>query len=280
TYQAWNGATKEEMETYGSAFNSAGMYTDDQGHIRFYDREVDDYKQDHFQLHWNQDLGSGWSGNLALHYTRGRGYFEQYRPDDPLAGYGLDPSPVDGEPVETTDLVRRRWLDNDFYGTVFSATYQQKALKLILGGGYNTYEGDHFGEIIWARFAGDSEIRDRYYDDRSSKNDFNLYAKANVRLDGQWSVFGDLQYRGGGYRANGDETGLVDDRFDFFNPKMGITFNLDRGNNFYFSYAKAHREPNRNDYENGNPRPEGLDDFELGWRHVTPSFQLNTNVYY
>ena len=280
TYQAWNGVTKQEMDTYGRTFNSAGMYTDDLGQIQFYDREVDDYKQDHFQLHWNQDLGSGWNGSLALHHTRGRGYFEQYRQDDPLVDYGLEPITVDGEAVETTDLVRRRWLDNDFYGTVFSATYHRKALKLIFGGGYNKYEGDHFGEIIWARFAGDSEIRDRYYDDISSKRDFNLYAKAQVRLDDQWSVFGDLQYRGVGYKANGDDTGLVDDRFSFFNPKMGVTFNLDRGNNLYFSYAKAHREPNRNDYENGRPKPESLDDFELGWRHVAPSFQWNANVYY
>ena len=280
TYQAWNGVTQEEMKVHGRTFNSAGMFTDDLGRTRFYEREVDDYKQDHFQLHWNRDLGAGWSGNLALHYTRGRGYFEQFREDDPLVDYGLEPITVDGEAVEDMDLIRRRWLDNDFYGTVFSATYDRKALKLIFGGGYNKYEGDHFGEIIWARFAGDSEIRDRYYDDDSGKNDFNVYAKANVRLDDQWSVFGDLQYRGVGYRANGDDTGTVDDRFDFFNPKMGLTFNLDPGNNFYFSYAKAHREPNRNDYENGNPKPESLDDFELGWRYVTPSFQLNTNVYY
>src|SRR5690606_21718948 len=144
TYQAWNGVTKQEMDTYGRTFNSAGMYTDDLGQIQFYDREVDDYKQDHFQLHWNQDLGSGWNGSLALHHTRGRGYFEQYRQDDPLVDYGLGPITVDGEAVETTDLVRRRWLDNDFYGTVFSATYHRKALKLIFGGGYNKYEGDHF----------------------------------------------------------------------------------------------------------------------------------------
>src|SRR5690606_21022052 len=117
--------------------------TDDSGQLHFYDREVDRYKQDHFQLHWNRDLGSGWSGNLALHYTRGRGYFEQFREDDPLVDYGLEPFELNGEPVETTDLIRRRWLDNDFYGTLFSVKRDHERTKLIFGGGYTLYRGDH-----------------------------------------------------------------------------------------------------------------------------------------
>lgn len=182
--------------------------------------------------------------------------------------------------METTDLIRRRWLDNDFYGTIFSATYNNENLELIMGGGYNEYKGDHFGEIIWAEYASGSEIRDRYYDDNSTKTDFNVYTKANYKLTDQWSLFGDVQYRGVTYKANGDDTGLVDDSFNFFNPKAGITFDLNRNNNFYFSYARANREPNRNDYESGSPKPEKLNDFELGWRYISPSFQLNTNVYY
>ncbi|HET8735800.1 MAG TPA: TonB-dependent receptor, partial [Pricia sp.] len=153
-------------------------------------------------------------------------------------------------------------------------------LSLILGGGWNNYEGDHFGEVIWARFASDSEIRERYYNDDSEKSDFNIYAKANYNLTGQWSLFGDLQFRTVSYQANGKDTGLVDDTFNFFNPKAGVTFNLNRNNNFYFSYARANREPNRNDYESGNPKPEQLNDFELGWRYVSPTFQLNANSYY
>lgn len=279
TYQAWNGITAEELET-NRTFNSAGMYTDENGNIQFYDNEVDNYKQDHFQLHWNENLSPYWSTHLALHYTRGRGFFEQYREDEDFADYGLEPVNMGGETVNSTDLIRRRWLDNDFYGTVFSATYTNDDLKLILGGGYNEYKGDHFGEIIWARYASGSEIRDRYYDDNSTKTDFNSYAKANYQLNRKWSIFGDLQYRRVGYQANGEDTGLVDDNFNFFNPKAGITFDLNRNNNFYFSYARANREPNRNDYENGSPRPEKLNDFELGWRYISPDFQLNTNIYY
>lgn len=279
TYQAWNGITADQLEN-DRTYNSAGEYTDDNGDTQYYENEVDNYKQDHFQLHWYETWNSAWNTHLAVHYTRGRGFFEQYREEDDFATYGLEPFTVNGELVETTDLIRRRWLDNDFYGTVFSATYKSESLELIMGGGYNEYKGDHFGEIIWAEYARNSEIRDRYYDDNSTKTDINFYTKANYQLTDQWSLFGDVQYRGVGYQANGEDTGLVDDTFNFFNPKAGVTFDLNRNNNFYFSYARANREPNRNDYESGSPKPEKLNDFELGWRYVSPSFQLNTNVYY
>ncbi|MFW2376338.1 MAG: TonB-dependent receptor, partial [Cellulophaga baltica] len=238
------------------------------------------YKQNHAQLLWNETLNENWSTNLALHYTKGSGYFEQFKEDDDFETYGFTPITVDGEEVNSTDVIRRRWLDNDFYGTVFSANYRKENVDLILGGGWNKYEGDHFGEVIWARYASTSNIRDRYYDDNSTKSDFNIFSKINYKLDDQWSLFGDLQYRTVGYQANGDETGIVDDTFNFFNPKAGITFDLNSNNNFYFSYAVANREPNRNDYESGNPKPERLNDFELGWRYISNTLQLNTNVYY
>lgn len=279
TYQAWYGIDAETLER-DRTFNPSGIFTDENGETQFYDNEVDNYKQDHAQLLWNEQISENWSSNIALHYTRGRGYFEQFREDDDFATYGFEPLTVDGAEVNTTDLIRRRWLDNDFYGTVFSANYQKDKLDLIMGGGYNRYVGDHFGEVIWARFASNSEIRDRYYDDRSTKTDFNFYSKANYKLDEQWSIYGDLQYRTVGFTANGRETGLVDDTFNFFNPKAGLTFDLNRNNNFYFSYAVANREPNRNDYESGNPKPERLQDYELGWRYVSPSIQVNTNMYY
>ena len=279
TYQAWYGIDAETLEN-DRTFNPSGIYTDDNGVTQFYDNEVDNYKQNHAQLLWNERLSDDWNMNIALHYTRGRGFFEQFREDDDFVTYGFEPLTVNGVEVNTTDLIRRRWLDNDFYGTVFSANYKKDKLDLIMGGGWNRYEGDHFGEVIWARFASDSEIRDRYYDDTSVKTDFNFYTKANYQLDKQWSLYADLQYRAVGYQANGEETGLVDDTFNFFNPKAGLTFDLNRNNNFYFSYAVANREPNRNDYEGGNPKPERLEDYELGWRYVSSSVQVNTNMYY
>jgi len=279
TYQSWFGIDAATLES-DRTFNPAGIYTDQNGNTQFYDKEEDNYKQDHAQLLWNEKLSDNWSTNIALHYTRGRGYFEQFKEDDDFSTYGFTPITVDGELVDETDVIRRRWLDNDFYGTVFSANYVNNKLNFIVGGGYNKYEGDHFGEVIWARFASNSNIRDRYYDDNSTKTDFNIYTKANYKLDDNWSLFGDLQYRTVGYQANGEDTGLVDDTFNFFNPKAGVTYDLNQNNNLYLSFAVANREPNRNDYENGNPEPERLNDLELGWRYISSDFQLSTNVYY
>lgn len=288
TYQSWYGFEAAYVEALGAnpdidenrTFNVSGAYFDDDGQLRFYDKEEDNYRQDHAQLLWNQQLSDTWSTNIAFHFTNGRGYFEQFREDDDFATYGFEPLIVNGETLNTTDLVRRRWLDNEFYGTVFSAKYHKDKVDLIFGGGWNSYQGAHFGEVIWARYASQSNLRDKYYDDDSNKSDFNIYTKANYSLNEKWSLFADLQYRRVGYSANGDDTGLVDDTFRFFNPKAGLVYDLNANNNFYFSYAVANREPNRNDYENGNPKPERLNDFELGWRYVSPKFQLNANAYY
>ncbi len=279
TYQSWFGIDAATLAT-DRTFNPAGIYTDDNGETRFYENEVDNYKQDHAQLHWNENWDGTWSSHFALHYTRGRGYFEQFREDDDFGTYGFLTVNINGELVTTTDLVRRRWLDNDFYGTVFSVNKRADSYDLVIGGGYNLYEGDHFGEVIWARQAPDSFIRDRYYEDNSRKTDFNVFAKTNYALNDRWRLFADMQYRTVRYKANGAETGIVDDTFNFFNPKAGLTYTLNRNNNLYFSYAVAQREPNRNDYENGNPRPEKLNDFELGWRYLNPDFQVNANLYY
>jgi iron complex outermembrane receptor protein len=276
TYQAYFGIDAVTLAT-NRRFNPAGLYTDENGEIKFYENEVDNYKQDHAQLHWNQRLGNGWNSNLALHYTRGRGYFEQYREDDDFATYGFEPVTLNGEEITSTDLVRRRWLDNDFYGTVFSLDRSFDRAKLIVGGGYNLYEGDHFGEVIWARVAPGADLRDRYYDDNSKKTDFNIFTKLTYKLNERLSLYGDMQYRAVGYEANGNETGQVDDSFNFFNPKAGLVYDLNRNHNFYFSWAVGNREPNRNDYENGNPKPERLNDLELGWRYVSPDVQINTN---
>lgn len=279
TYQSWFGIDAQTLET-DRTFNPAGIYTDDNGQVQFYDNEVDNYKQDHFQLHWNQELDPSWNANLAIHFTRGRGYFEQFREDDDFSTYGFEPINVDGELITTTDLVRRRWLDNDFYGTTFSLNHVRKDLRLQFGGAHTWYDGAHFGEVIWARFAADSFIRDRYYDDDSQKTDTNLFAKMNYQFNANWRVFGDMQWRGVTYEANGEETGIVDDTFSFFNPKLGLSYTPAKDHAIYLSYARAQREPNRNDYENGNPRPEKLDDIELGWRWIRENSYFNVNLYY
>jgi iron complex outermembrane receptor protein len=279
TYQSWNGIDAETLHD-NRTFNSAGIFTDEFGQTRYYDNETDNYQQDHSQLHWNEKVSKNWSTNLAFFYTKGKGYYENYKENAKFSSYGLTPIVNIGSTINKTDLVRQKWLDNDFYGTTFSANYKDEKLDLIFGGGYNKYEGNHFGKVIWARYASQSELGDRYYDDFATKTDGNIFAKANYQLAEKISLFGDLQLRNVHYKANSYETGLVNDSFNFFNPKAGLNYNFNANNSLYFSYARANREPNRNDYEGGNVRPEKLNDFELGWRYATNKVQFNSNVYY
>ncbi|MBB4800269.1 iron complex outermembrane receptor protein [Flavobacterium nitrogenifigens] len=275
TYQSWNGIDSEKLSE-NRRYNSAGEYTDEFGVKRYYDNETDNYNQDHYQLHWSESISDKWSTNFALHYTKGKGYFENYKEDAEMSEYALAPVGT----ITTTDLIRQKWLDNDFYGTTFSAKYVTDGLDVILGGGWNKYEGDHFGKVIWARYASTSELGDHYYDDFSTKTDGNIFAKANYQLTEQLSLYGDLQYRNVHYKANSADTGLVNDNFNFFNPKAGLNYAFSEKSTLYFSYARANREPNRTDYEGGNVKPEKLNDYELGWRFNSEIVQLNSNVYY
>ncbi|WP_111682371.1 TonB-dependent receptor [Winogradskyella tangerina] len=284
TYQSWFGIDRATLES-DRTFNPAGFYTDDDGNVQFYDNEVDNYSQDHYQLHWNQRYNNNWSTTVGLNYTYGRGYFEQFREDDDFSTYGFDELTVNGETVNTTDLIRRRWLDNDFYVINASANYKNNDIDMIFGGSFSHYDGDHFGEVIWAEFASQSDIRDRYYDGNSLKNDLSVFSKANYRLNERISLYGDLQVRNVTYKTFGNTSDLVtfevDKDFTFFNPKAGITYDLNKANSFYFSYARANREPNRTDFESNNDiEPEQLNDFELGWRHRKGNFSFNANAYY
>lgn len=274
TYQAWNGIDAETLAN-NRTFNPSGIFTDAQGRIQFHDKEEDNYKQDHAQFHWNEQITPQWNLQMAAHFTRGRGYFEQYREDATEAEYAI------GLPLDTTtDLIRRRWLDNRFYGLTASSVRQLKKGQFIVGGAWNKYEGTHFGEVIWAQNMGTAAPGARYYEDQSIKTDANIYMKWQQEIAKGWTSFIDLQYRAVGYTANGAETGLVNDTFGFFNPKVGLTYTANTAHSFYTSFAIANREPNRNDYESGNPKPEQLSDIELGWRYLNPSLQVNTNLFY
>ncbi len=281
TYQAWNGLEDKEKLENDRTYNISGeMYDKDGNFIGFYKNETDNYEQNHYQLHWNERLSYNWTANLAFHYTKGEGHYESYKGKQKLSDYGISPVEINGELISRTDLIRQKWLDNHFYGTVFSAQYKKEQWNLILGGGYNKYEGDHFGNVIWTRDILLDEYVKQYYFDNSTKTDLNVYSKANYQLSDKWNDFVDLVYRAVNYKAYGAESGVVDDSFNFFNPKAGITYRLNATNNLYFSYAKAQKEPNREDYKNGSPKPEKLDDFELGWRLNKEQLKINLNAYY
>ncbi|TDQ17129.1 iron complex outermembrane receptor protein [Algoriphagus boseongensis] len=277
TYQSWWGLPEEKLEND----RTWNYYT--------YDNETDNYQQDHYQLLYTGKLGSNWKTNLSLHYTYGRGYYEQFREDDDFESYGLDPVIIGNETIESTDIIRRRWLDNDFYGVVASANYISTDGKLdfIFGGGANRYDGDHFGEIIWARIAGATNIRDRYYDNNAVKDDRNIYAKATYEVSPGFNLFGDLQLRGISYTFFGvnDDRRIVDgsENYTFFNPKFG--FSYEKGNRtWYASYAVANREPTRSDFTDNPitevPRPERLNNIEAGLRAKSGNFTYNANFYF
>jgi iron complex outermembrane receptor protein len=277
TYQSWAGLPESKLST-DRTFNS---YT--------YDNETDNYQQDHYQLIYTGKVGSNWKTNLALHYTYGRGFYEQFRADDDFGSYALAPVTLGDEVIERTDFIRRRWLDNDFYGFVGSVNYVSTDGKLdwIIGGGANRYDGGHFGEIIWARIAGPSNIRDRYYDNNAVKDDRNMYTKATYEIQPGLNLFGDLQLRGISYSFYGvnDDLRIVDGQqnYTFFNPKFG--FSYERGKQtWYASYAVANREPTRSDFIDNPitevPRPERLNNVEAGVRAKSGGFSYAANFYY
>ena len=272
TYQSWEGLTKQQLEDD----RRQNPYT--------YENEIDNYKQDHYQLHWNQKINQNWSTNLGLNYTFGRGYYEQYREDDDISTYGGIVESADGS--STTDLIRRRWLDNDFYVINATVNYSESDLDLVFGGSYSNYDGDHFGEVIWARqFASESSIRDQYYFGNGKKTDFSAFAKATYTLNSKIDVYGDLQLRNVGYKTSGLTSDLenmrIDESYSFFNPKVGVSYQLASNSSLYASYARANREPSRSDFEsNPDVKPEQLNDFEMGWRYNKEGVMLNINSYY
>ena len=276
TYQSWEGLTKQQLEDD----RRQNPYT--------YENEIDNYKQDHYQLHWNQKLNQNWSTNLGLNYTYGRGYYEQYRQDDAASTYGgiVEATGVDFYGTAVTDLIRRRWLDNDFYVINATANYKESDLNLIVGGSYSNYDGDHFGEVIWARqFASETSIRDQYYFGNGKKTDFSAFAKATYTLNSKIDVYGDLQLRNVGYKTSGLTSDLenmrIDESYSFFNPKVGVSYQLASNSSLYASYARANREPSRSDFEsNPDVKPEQLNDFEMGWRYNKQGVMLNINSYY
>ena len=277
TYQSWYGVTKEQI----SENRRQNPYN--------YENEIDNYKQDHYQFHWNEKINQKWSTNLGLNYTYGRGYFEQYREDDSVETYGdIVSSDIDKNGIElgTTDLIRRRWLDNNFYVVNASAKYESKKLNMTFSSSFSNYSGDHFGEIIWARqFGENSKIRDRYYQGNGKKTDFSIFTKASYSINESMELYGDLQLRNIKYKTSGLTSDLVnmilDESYSFFNPKFGFSYTFNPNEMFYFSYSRANREPSRSDYEsNPNIKAEQLNDFELGWRYRKDGIKLNLNSYY
>ena len=279
TYQAWYGVAENLLST-DRTNNPAGKEKTG----RPYENQTDNYTQTHYQLFYNTALNDNWSFNSALFYTRGKGYYEEYKADQRYSRYGLPNVVIGGNTVTRTDLVRQRWLDNHFYGQIFSLQYKKEKQEFTLGGGWSTYDGVHFGTIPFMA-VGTVPANYRYYDLPALKKDANLYAKWQTNITNQLSLFTDLQYRWVKHRMNGfsdNPTLNVNRSFGFFNPKAGIVFNT-KGWQSYLSYAVARKEPNRDDFQagvNSQPTYETLHDWELGIEKKTTTYSLGITGYY
>ena len=301
-FQAWYGTpearlTGDETKLQAVIDNSGEYNTNEQidnllnSDRRFnyylYENEIDHYEQDHNQIHLNHAFNNDLNLAVSGHYTHGEGYYEQYRTNDNLTDYKLDNIIVGNDTIAKTDLIRRRWLDNDFYGFTYALNYNKDNLLMTIGGGYNTYKGKHFGEIIWSEFASTSNIRERYYEGSSTKNDFNVFLKTNYQLSLKVNLFGDLQMRTIGYDTEGTDNDLsnyqVEEKYTFFNPKFGLTYKFNKNFQLYGSFAVAHREPVRADFIDAPmgeiPSPEQLQNFEFGFKGDLNNIHIESNLY-
>jgi iron complex outermembrane receptor protein len=285
---SWWGVPKDMLEV-NRRYNPAGEYTDETGMTQYYDNESDNYLQNHYQLIYSMKLSNSLSINTALHYTKGKGYYEEYRENQPLADYGLPSIIIRDTIIDATDLIRRKWLSNDFYGLIYSLKYRNRRIEAIAGGGMNLYLGDHFGRIIWMRNAGNTEKDYRWYLNKSRKSEISLYGKVNYSLSDKIIMFGDLQYRHILYKMTGFDDDYKDleqeYNFGFVNPKAGIFFSITPNQDVYYSFSVANREPTRADFKEAagdtiaTPKYETLYDSELGYKLRMNKSSLAINLY-
>ncbi len=286
---SWWGITEEQMKA-DRRYNPAGVYYDADGTEQYYEDQTDNYIQTHYQLFYSSNLNSNLHLNTAAFYVRGDGYYEQYKEDESFSAYGWEDVTIGDEVVSSTDLIRQKKMANNFYGITASLNYVKGNWDATFGGGWNKYDGDHLGEVIWARYAGNSEKGDRWYFNNSVKTDFNIYGKVNYQLTSKLNAYVDLQYRGIDYKMDGVDDDLIDFNqhhdYLFFNPKVGVFYEINNRNNIYASYSIANREPTRANFKDAKgdvlatPKAEQLNDLELGYQFKSPTAAANINMYY
>jgi len=284
TYQAWDGVPEDSIRAGNRTYNELGL----EPNGSFYSNQTDNYTQIHYQLLVDQKISDKISFNGALHFTHGYGYYEEYVPNDSVKNYGLKPAVVGGDTIKTTDLTRRLWLNNRFYGVTYNFKYQaQTNLDFNLGGAYNQYHGDHYDDIEWTQQTTNITPNYQYEEDEALKTDFNIYGKADYKLD-KFTFYADMQYRHIYYSFLGynDQLQNVQQQvyLDFFNPKAGVTYQIDPKSNVYLSFGIGNHEPDRDDYTqstpDSRPKPENLKDWELGYRTQQGIFTGGINAFY
>jgi iron complex outermembrane receptor protein len=285
----WEGTPSDSLSS-NRRFNPAGMYSEN-GATKYYDNESDNYTQTHYQLLYSHQASDALTMNFNLHYTVGLGFYEQYKANQKFSKYGLPSLTIGNATYTQTDLIRQKWLDNDFYGATLSANYKISSISASLGGGWNKYDGDHFGNLLWTKVNTNIPNNYEWYRNNSIKKDFNLFAKAIWEATNTVSLFGDLQYRAIDYKMTGpdDDLALLDQKhsWQFFNPKAGLSYSINANSNAYFSVGVANREPARADLKDamkwGNaqtPKSERLIDYEMGYTYKSQKVLLGVNIYY
>lgn len=278
TYQAWYGVSEIDLKT-NRTINYAGMEKAGEP----YDNETDNYRQDHYQLFINHQFSDHLMINTALFLSRGKGYYEQYKANQFFKDYNLPDFITASDTITQTDLIRQLWLDNYYYGQIFSVQHAKNKDQLTIGGGWNRYDGNHFGEIIWAKTGVPDKYR--WYDLDAYKTDVNGYAKYQRKISSSLEAFADLQFRRVLYNINGFRNNpslKVRNAYNFFNPKVGLSYSIN-GYHWYLSYSRANKEPNRDDFEAGQsqqPKPEELNDFEFGVERKNANYSYGATAYY
>lgn len=289
TYQAWGGVPSSMLDD-NRTYNPAGKYEENEV-TKFYNNQTDNYKQQNYHLTASQRLGDLWNMNLTLHYTHGEGYYEDYKAEAKFEDYKLPTFYISGQgdTIKQSDLIRRKWLDNNFYGAIYSANYRSERLQFSFGAAVNRYTGDHFGRVMWVKNISTLPEPDyEYYRNTGDKLDYNTYAKANILLSSCFTGYVDLQYRGIHYTIKGSDDKAGDDvsvnkYWNFFNPKAGIAFQQG-GHNAFISFSTANREPNRDNFTeagpNERPQHETLYDYEAGYSFGNSRFRAGANLYF
>ena len=276
TYQAWDGVPKDSLATHRT-YN-----------IHNYKNETDNYWQDNYQLHYSKEISSNISANAALHYTHGQGYYENLIQNSKFSSFNLPNAIFNTDTITSSDFITQRWLRNDFYGFTYSLNYRKDKISTIIGGGWNQYLGNHFGDIIWAKTVTYNNDSYRWYQGTGNKKDLNTFLKINYSLTNKLNLYADLQFRNINYSIGGFDENLKDvtqnHKYNFFNPKAGFTYNLDEKQKVFSSFGVSQREPDRDDFTDADPGktpvPEKLFDYEAGYEFHSSILMLKGNLYY
>lgn len=288
TYQAWYGVPKDSLET-NRTFNPAGeMYDSNGDFIGYYDNQTDNYIQNYYQLHYAHKFNNKLNLVSSAFLTTGKGYYESFKNDRDYEDYGIKDTIIGNDTISSTNLIQQKWLDNKFYGVNLSLNYSIERLTLNFGGGWNQYDGDHYGRIIWAQVIPQNQLNKDWYNNTGTKTDINAFAKANYKITSKLNLYADIQYRTINYKIVGTHDDLGDltqtHNYSFFNPKAGIFYKINDKQNLYLSAGVANREPNRSVYRDAdtsqNVLPERLLDFEFGYSYQTNKYFFEANLFY